>query len=242
MKKSSFIFLVFIFFLFLSVNTRKCGKKETNYIQNEEKTENEPTKSSNNNLKYSLSNRYIDFSLDGDKLTMNFNGVINPTKFQNPFDDFKVIYIVRFFDKEKLGIDSIKAIIETEKPLYQSAMVKLQDQIAEKESWEVDIKKNDKKDQIVQLIAEASSKDGTERFIYESFVFKYDDSNDKKFIFWLIYGGMVGIVLLIYCIMHIYIFFKGEDDSRPSLKVNDISAVQNEEERASLQENTNTTS
>ena len=241
MKKSSIIFWLFVSFLFLSINARKCGKKETNYRQYEEKTENQQTKSSNNNLKYNLSNKYIDFSIDGDKLTMNFNGVINPAKLKNPFDDFKVIYIARFFDKEKLGIDSIKAIIEQEKPLYQSAMVKLQDEIADKVSWEVDIKKNDNKDQIVQLIAEATSKDGTEQFVYESFVFNYEDSTDKTFIFWLIYGGMVGIVLLVYCIMHIYICIKG-DDSRATLKVDDISAVQNEEGRDTLQDNSNTAS
>ena len=103
----------------------------------------------------------------------------------------------------------------------------------------VDIEKNDEKDQVVQLVAEASSKDGTERFMYDSFIFHYDSSDNKKFIFWLIYGGMMGIVLLTYCAMHIYIFFKDED-SNPSLKMNDVSAVQNEEERETF--NSGTTS
>ena len=239
MKKSSIIFSIFISFLFLAINTKKCRNRELNTEQYTEKTDNPQTKESGNKLKYNLSNKKIDYSIDGDKITLNFDGVTNQAKFREPLNEFKVIYIVKFYDKEKLGVDSIQGVIEFEKPLSHSAKVILQDEITEKMSWEVDIEKNDEKDQVVQLVAEASSKDGTERFMYDSFIFHYDSSDNKKFIFWLIYGGMMGIVLLTYCAMHIYIFFKGED-SRPSLKVNDVSAVQNEEERETF--NSGTTS
>ena len=238
MKKS---FLIIISFLFIFITSKKCKEKRicSNHI--DEEIQNFQEQDKNNNLKYNLANKNIDFSLEGKKLTMNFNGITKPSNLQNPFDDFKVIYIVRFFDKETLGIDNIQAIIELEKPLYRFAMIKLDDEIQDKLSWEVEVQENNKKEQIVQLIAEASSKEKTERFVYDSFTFTYglEKKEDKTFEFWLIFGGFVGMIIITYCVMTLYILFI--DKERLTYKINNASSIEKEYEGHSFQDNSGTT-
>ena len=239
MKKS---FLIIISFLFIFINSKKCKEKRICSNHVDEEIQNVQEQDKNNNLEYNLANKNIDFSLEGKKLTMNFNGITKPSNLQNPFDDFKVIYIVRFFDKETLGIDNIQAIIELEKPLYRFAMIKLEDEIQDKLSWEVEIQENDKKEQIVQLIAEASSKEKTERFVYNSFTFTYglEKKEDKTFEFWLIFGGFVGMIIITYCVMTLYILFI--DKERLTYKRNNASSIEKGYEGHSFQDNSGTTS
>jgi hypothetical protein len=239
MKKS---FLIIISFLFIFITSKKCKEKRICSNHVDEEIQNFQEQDKNNNLKYNLANKNIDFSLEGKKLTMNFNGITKPSNLQNPFDDFKVIYIVRFFDKETLGLDNIQAIIELEKPLYRFAMIKLDDEIQDKLSWEVEVQENNKKEQIVQLIAEASSKEKTERFVYDSFTFTYglEKKEDKTFEFWLIFGGFVGMIIITYCVMTLYILFI--DKERLTYKINNASSIEKGYEGHSFQDNSGTTS
>ena len=239
MKKS---FLIIISFLFIFITSKKCKEKRICSNHVDEETQNFQAQDKNNNLNYNLANKNIDFSLEGKKLTMNFNGITKSSNLQNPFDDFKVIYIVRFFDKETLGIDNIQAIIELEKPLYRFAMIKLEDEIQDKLSWEIEIQENNKKEQIVQLIAEASSKEKTERFVYDSFTFTYglEKKEDKTFEFWLIFGGFVGMIIITYCVMTLYILFS--DKERLTYKINNASSIEKGYEGHSFQDNSGTTS
>ena len=109
-------------------------------------------------------------------------------------------------------------------------------------SWEIEIQENNKKEQIVQLIAEASSKEKTERFVYDSFTFTYglEKKEDKTFEFWLIFGGFVGIVILTFCVMIIVINFCNKE--RHSMTVNNASSFDNENMGQSFQDNSGTTS
>ena len=238
MKKSAIICSILISFFFISINSKRCNGIDKCPDQFEETTKNMQAKDIKANLKYSLANKKIDFSVDGKKLTMNFNSILNKNTLGtlgNPFDELKIIYIVRIYDKEKLGIDNLQAILENEKPLTRHAIVKLSDEITPNISWEVEIDDNENKDQIVQLIAEASSIDGTERFMYDSFIFNCGEDKHQD-LFWIILAAMVGVILLTYVCLTLYILCKG-DDTRPSLKVNDISAVQSDEDRPTLDEN-----
>ena len=130
-------------------------------------------------------------------------------------------------------------------------MIKLEEEIQDKISWELEIQENEDNEQVVQLIAEASSKEKTERFMYDSFTFahkqeKKDDKDDKKekvdktFEFWLIFGGFVGIVILTFCVMTIIINFCNKE--RLSMTVNNANSFDNENMGQSFQDNSGTTS
>ena len=251
MKKSLLIFSTFILFLFICINSKRCKEKKLYSNPEDESIQKFQFQEKNNEPKYNLVNKTIDFSLEGKKLTMNFNGITKQSNLQNPFDEFKVIYIVRFYDKKTLDIDNIQAIIELEKPLYRFAMIKLEEEIQDKISWELEIQENEDNEQVVQLIAEASSKEKTERFMYDSFIFahkqeKKDDKDDKKekvdktFEFWLIFGGFVGIVILTFCVMIIVINFCNKE--RLSMTVNNASSFDNENMGQSFHDNSGTTS
>ena len=71
--------------------------------------------------------------------------------------------------------------------------------------------------------------------MYDSFIFNCGEDKHQD-LFWIILAVMAGVILLTYFYMTIYIICKG-DDTRPSLKVNDISAVQSDEDRPTLDEN-----
>ena len=251
MKKSSLIFSTFILFLFICINSKRCKEKKLYSNPEDESIQKFQFQEKKNEPKYNLVNKTIDFSLEGKKLTMNFNGITKQSNLQNPFDEFKVIYIVRFYDKKTLDIDNIQAIIELEKPLYRFAMIKLEEEIQDKISWELEIQENEDNEQVVQLIAEASSKEKTERFMYDSFIFahkqeKKDDKDDKKekvdktFEFWLIFGGFVGMIIITYCVMTLYILFI--DKERLTYKINNASSIEKEYEGHSFQDNYGTTS
>ena len=240
MKKLTIFLSILISFLFTGINSKKCRESAKCPGQFEEIIQSSPQKETSDNLKYVLPNKNVDFSRDGKKLTLKFKGVLNKSNLQSPFDELKVIYIVRFYDKAKLDIDNILAVLEIEKPLKRYGMLKLQDEISENEEWEVDIEENDEREQIVQLIAQASSKESTETFVYNSFSFKYEKGDHKRE-FWIIFAAMVGIILLTFCALTLYIFIKG-DDARPSLKVKELNAFQNDEGRPTNTDNSATTS
>ena len=59
---------------------------------------------------------------------------------------------------------------------------------------------------------------------YNSFIFKYGkEKQDRTFEFWLIFGGMNGIVILTFIVMTIYFACKGQL-GRPSVQVKKMQA------------------
>ena len=110
---------------------------------------------------------------------MNFTGIYE-SESGNISPDFKVIYTANFYDKEKLGIDEIKAELQWETPLYNYSIVKIGEETKDKINWVVNINKNEQREQIVQVKAEAILEDNKEVYIYNSFIFKYSEKKEKN--------------------------------------------------------------
>ena len=215
-NKYSFLILIFNSFLFYKIFSKTNSKlniclNDANIIfekilMNEPPSKKEE-KQAKDELKYYCKDKNINVTRSGLKLNLIFTG-ISQYKSQSPSSDFKVIYNISFYDKEKLGIDVIKAKIEDEEPLYKYSIVKIGDETKGDIDWEVDINGTDNKYQIVQLIGEASFEDIKEIYVYNSFIFKFTKKvkKDRTFEFWLILICFVVIVIITYIGMFVYIY------------------------------------
>ena len=189
-----------------------------------------------NEFKYFQPNKTIEYSLKESKLTMNFEG-IHQFESEEPDSEFIVNYTANFYNQENDGAF-----------LYSYSLVKIGNQTKGKVNWEVDIQKNDEKNQTVEIKAEASFNDIKENFGYDTFIIKYtekeEEKSDKTFEFWMIYFGFLGSIILTFGVMYVY-FYATMEIGRNTLMLNNLSAGLDEgssaQEKDSHEENPRTT-
>ena len=209
----------FLFLIFISFISLSKGK---NFFSNE--------------FKYFQPNKTIEYSLKESKLTMNFEG-IHQFESEEPDSEFTVNYTANFYNQENDGAF-----------LYSYSLVKIGNQTKGKVNWEVDIQKNDEKNQTVEIKAEASFNDIKENFGYDTFIIKYtekeEEKSDKTFEFWMIYFGFLGSIILTFGVMYVY-FYATMEIGRNTLMLNNLSAGLDEgssaQEKDSNEENPRTT-
>ena len=189
-----------------------------------------------NEFKYFQPNKTIEYSLKELKLTMNFEG-IHQFESEEPNSEFTVNYTANFYNQENDGAF-----------LYSYSLVKIGNQTKGKVNWEVDIQKNEQKNQTVEIKAEASFNDIKENFGYDTFIIKYtekeEEKSDKTFEFWMIYFGFLGSIILTFGVMYVY-FYATMEIGRNTLMLNNLSAGLDEgssaQEKDSNEENPRTT-
>ena len=187
-----------------------------------------------NEFKYYQTNDTIDYSLKGLKLTMNFEG-IHQFESGDPDPDFQVIYTANFYNQEN------GAVLP-----YNYSFAKTGGEAQGKINLDVEIQKNDQKNQIVQIKAKASFNNTEENFTYKNFTIKYteEEKSDKTFEFWMIYFGFLGSIILTFGVMYVY-FYATMEIGRNTLMLNNLSAGLDEgssaQEKDSNEENPRTT-
>ena len=189
-----------------------------------------------NEFKYYQPNKTVEYSLKESKLTMNFEG-IHQFESEEPDSEFTVNYTANFYNQENDGA-----------LLYSYSLAKKGNQTKGKVNWEVDIQKNDEKNQTVEIKAEASFNDIKENFGYDTFIIKYtekeEEKSDKTFEFWMIYFGFLGSIILTFGVMYVY-FYATMEIGRNTLMLNNLSAGLDEgssaQEKDSNEENPRTT-
>ena len=223
MKKSSliiFICMIICFFINeinpFSVDVEKCPNK----LQDTSSELGDTNKGYVGNIQYFFKNKSIEVTQDGKKLTMNFDQIDISKNNEIDVNDFRIVYTAKFYDKEQLGVDKIQAVDVNEKYLYRYDIMKVGNETKDHVEWELKINDTDKV-QVVQLIGEATYNKKSDYYVYDSFVLKYEQSK-RELEFWIIIGGMVGIIPLTFLAMFIYILIKGENE-RPSLGVNNVT-------------------
>ena len=241
--KKSLLTSILISLFFINIKSKLCQENKicpdnVDKFKSSNNTINNKHAKLNDNFKYYLSNKNIDFSCDNKKLTLKFEGVAQ-NKSQEPKYDFRVIYTARFYDKQKLGVDNIQAVVDNEEPIYILPMIKLGNETKDKVEWEINIKENKNREQIVLVTGEASLNENYQTFFYNSFVVKY--VKDRNLEFWIIFCCMVGIILITYCVINLIILCMGQED-RPSIKVDDVDPVQNVSARDTFEDNSGTAS
>ena len=227
-KYTLFCFIL-ITFPFFHINSKKCkGCKDCKNMNNDYNIYGNSLDNINKgfiaNKKYFyLDNKNINITKDKLHLTMDFIG-IKPSS--SNISDFSVNYTVNFFDQEKVGIDEIQAELTGINPLYSSYMIKQNPE--SNLTWKLNIKENDEKEQIAQIIATAQYNDITETFAYNSFRFTYSKNNkqieDRTFEFWLIFCSFLGIIVITFIGMYVYIYSTLEI-GRNTLVLNNISTA-----------------
>ena len=189
-----------------------------------------------NEFKYFQPNKTIEYSLKESKLTMNFEG-IHQFESEEPDSEFTVNYTANFYNQENDGVF-----------LYSDSLVKIGNKTKGKVNWEVDIQKNEQKNQTVEIKAEASFNGIKENFGYDTFIIKYtekeEEKSDKTFEFWMIYFGFLGSIILTFGVMYVY-FYATMEIGRNTLMLNNLSAGLDEgssaQEKDSNEENPRTT-
>ena len=187
--------------------------------------------------------RTIQHTLESKDLNMKYNRIRECESGCTYHENFQVKYVAKFYDKEKLNMDSIKTILLDEEFLYENQLTIYGDNKTQID-WSLQIQENDGKDQIVQIIGYASYEEDEEIFIYDSFTFKYEVAKkDRTFEFYLILFSFVGIVIITFGVMYVYIYAKLEIGRRTIMmnSANNISLIQNPSNRTSSKTNTRTT-
>jgi hypothetical protein len=218
MTKNPLFFAILISFILFNIKSKKCLD---NKCPDSETLKDIPKSEIKSSLKYYFANKNINFSQANTKLTLEFDG-ISQYESEDPNIDYTVTYIANFYDKESLGINNVQAKIQGIKPLYREHLVKFGEETKERINWEIEIKKNDEKIQLVQVIAQANYLGNTQEFCYNNFYFKY--KVDRYLEFWIIFCGFVGIICLTFCCMFIYIIFAKKDERRPSIGITDLNS------------------
>ena len=219
-KKNSVLIFIFHSFLFFKIYLKEnlidniCpnnGNLIPKKLLMDELPSKKKEKQSKDELNFYFRERNININItnNGLKLRLNFIG-IEQSKFQSPNSDFKVIYTIKFYDKEKLGLDYIKTIID-EEPLYQYSLVKIGNETKGVINWAVDINGTDNQYQIVQLLGEASYKNIKEIYLYNSLILKITKEKekvkkDRTFEFWIILMSYLGIVLITFVGTFVYFY------------------------------------
>ena len=219
MKKSSLIIFICMNICFFineitphSLESGKCPNK----LKDTSSQLGDTGKGYIGNLQYFFKNKTIEVTQDGKKLTMNFDPIDISKNNEIDVNDFRIIYTAKFYDKEQIGVDKIQSADFNEKYLYRYDIMKVGNETRDQMEWELKINDTEKV-QLVQLIGEATYNKKTDYYVYDSFVLKYEQSK-RKLEFWIIFGGMVGIIPLTFLCMFIYILIKGQEE-RPSIGV-----------------------
>ena len=191
-------------------------------------------------------NRSIKFEVNGYNLNMNFNGIRECEKSCTFHDDFAVNYAIRFYEKKNINPNEIRNIILNEKVLYEFNLTKVGEaQTKEDVNWKVKIEKLDEKAQLAQIVGYASFGDNEELFVYKSFSFKYGEKiiKDRKFEFWLILFSFIGIIIITFGVMYVYIYAQLEIGRRTLMlnNANNISLITRPSDRTSGNTNTRMT-
>ena len=237
MKKSSLI-LIFLSFcisdIYLSSTESKCQNQIKDVLDEiTAKKKSEPQFKGSS--KYYFKDRNVDNNLSGMDLTINFNGIQTREE-----GDLNVIYTANFYDKDTIGIDYIQHLIR-DPPLYSYSIQFSGEEAKKYINWKVKIQENDNRAQIVQIQAKATLNYKTEVLAYNTFSFTYEKKEEKIYdfknvlkdeeekpraetwIFWLIFGGMVGSVVLTYIVMTIFFAARGQT-GRPSVQADNMNS------------------
>lgn len=237
MKKSSLI-LIFLSFciseIYLSSRESMC-QDQIKEVLDEISTKKKSEPQFKGNSKYYFIDRNVEINLSEKDLTINFNGI--QTKEEG---DLNVIYTANFYDKDTIGIDYIQHLI-TEPPLYSNSIEFSGEEAKKIINWKLKIQENFSRAQLVQIQAKATLNYKTEILVYNTFSFTYEKKEEKiykfkselkdgdkpkvkrTFEFWLIFGGMIGVVILTYIVMTIVFAVRGQT-GRPSVQVNNMKS------------------
>ena len=100
-------------------------------------------------------------------------------------------------------------------------------------NWKVKIKKYEEKKQLVQIVAYASYEDNEEIFVYDTFNVKYEKKlKDRTFEFWIILFSFIGVIIITFGVMYVYIYFNLEIGRRTLMLNNpNISLIQRPSDR-----------
>ena len=224
-NNSIILFFIIIFCILVNIHSLRskdrdtCPNKFNDFLLKDSKAQ------VKNMLKYYQKNKTIEYELDELTLKMSFIGIAQYESAE-PSSDFRVNYTINFYDKEKLGIDEIRALIDFEIPLYNYRVEKKGTETKGEINWEVKVQENNNKKQIVQLVAEASFEGNKEIYVYNSFVFSYnkeeEDTTDKKQeIFWIIFFSFIGAIIITFGVMYVY-FYATIEIGRDTLKLSNI--------------------
>ena len=188
--------------------------------------------------------RDISVDLDEYDLKMNFNGVRECEKSCTFHDEFTVTYVVKFYDYNKYKDKVIRNIILDEDELYEYNLTKKgEDQTKENVDWKVKIQKYDEKQQLVQIIGYASYEENEEIFVYNTFNVKYEKKvKDRTFEFWIILFSFIGVIIITFGAMYVYIYAQLEIGRRTlMLNSQNISLIQRPSDRSSKNNNSRMT-
>ena len=190
--------------------------------------------------------RNITYECQNYDLTMNFNGVRECDEGCTFHDNFKVNYIIRFYDSSKFGKKTINNIIVNEKPLYEFSLTKKgKDETLEKVNWKIKIQKFDEKEQLVQIVGYGSLDGNEESFVYNTFKTHYEQVlPDRTFEFLIIFGSFLLAIIITFIGMYIYIYSKLEIGRRTLMLNNpnaNISLIQRPSDRTTKNTNTRMT-
>ena len=226
-KINSSLILLFISSFFVCINSKRCKRcQECSKFNNDffqDLSNDSPLGFKTDNKYYNLENKNINIKRNKLRLSMNFTGINNRTLEPK----FSVNYTVKFYNKEDVGIDELQAEYIEIKPLYSYSI--LRDKPEPYIEWDVDIQENGEKEQIAQIIALATSTDNIkETFAYNSFRFTYTKSDkenkDRILEFWVIYFCFIGIIVITFIGIFVYIYSTLEI-GRNTLMINNISTA-----------------
>ena len=226
-KINSSLILLFISSFFVYINSKRCKRcQECSKFNNDffqDLSNDSPLGFKTDNKYYHLENKNINIKRNKLRLSMNFTGINNRTLEPK----FSVNYTVKFYNKEDVGIDEFQAEYIEIKPLYSYSI--LRDKPEPYIEWDVDIQENGEKEQIAQIIALATSTDNIkETFAYNSFRFTYTKSDkenkDRILEFWVIYFCFIGIIVITFIGIFVYIYSTLEI-GRNTLMINNISTA-----------------
>ena len=194
---------------------------------------------------YLESNRTIVPILEGTKLVLDFNGIRECDKGCTYHDNFVVNYVINFYDNALFEGKEINNMIVNENPIYTYNLIKKgKDDTIEKVNWEIEIQKYDGKEQLVQVIGYASYDGNEESFVYDTFKITYKEVLvDREFEFWIIMFSFIGVVIITFGAMYVYIYAKIEIGRRTLMlnNANNISLIQRSSDRTSGNTNTRQT-
>ena len=189
---------------------------------------------------YLDSNRNISINLDEYDLNMKFYGIRECQSSCTFHDDFIVNYVLKFYDNKIIGDKTIRNIIIDEKPLYEYNLTKKGEaQTKEDVIWKVKIEKFDEKKQFVQIVGYASYQGNEEIFVYNGFSIKYEEKiENRDFEFWIIVFAFVGVIIITFGSMYVYIYAHMEFGRRTLMMNNaNISLIQRPSDRTTNKTN-----
>ena len=176
---------------------------------------------------YSIGDRSVSYTLKNAYLKMNFAPVKECGDSDSdctPHDDFTVKYVASFYDKKKFEGIIIRNIIVDEEPIMEKELIRKYDKKEDKIEWSIKVT-DDEPDYFIQIVAYASYDENEEILVYKSFVIdRTHTGEDRTFEFWIILFSFIGITIITFGAMYVYIYAKIEI-SRRTLMLNNSTKV-----------------